>query len=204
VWALDYGWSNPFVCLDVMIDSDDNFYVWREYMQSEIATHEHAKILMERVQPSNYHVDWGAGDPRGPDAAQTLTDITGVQIYGEDVQTEDNGGPNEAWRLGVEEVRKMLKVQSNGLPKLIISDECEELIRQMDQLHAPEVKEGKNALEGQFKFDDHGPDALRYLVGQYFLNGAGSSLGDVYRPGHRTEAETFFQQYASIDRHGRF
>lgn len=206
VWFLDYGWSNEFVCLDVMIDPEDNMYVWREYMKSEVATHDHAKILMQREQPFGYHVDWGAGDPRGPDQAQTLTNLTHVQIYSREVHVDSDisGGPNESWRLGVEEVKKMLKVQSNGLPKLRISNACPNLIRQMDQLHALEMKEDKNAIEGQHKHDDHGPDALRYGIGQYFLNGAGSSLGDIYSPGHRTEAATFFQAESHMSRYGRY
>ena len=200
VWFLDYGWSNEFVCLDVMIDPEDNMYVWREYMVSEKATFDHAKILMARDQPPHYHVDWGAGDPRGPDQASTITQITGVQIYSEDVASNSH----ESWVLGIEEVKRMLKIQSNGLPKLRISNACSNLIRQLEQLHAVEPKEDKNATEGQHKYDDHGPDALRYGVGQYFLNGAGSSLGDIYRPGHRTEAETFFRHESHMSRYGRY
>ena len=71
VWALDYGWSNPFCCYDVMIDPEDNFYVWREYQISERTTFEHASLLKDRYDnPHDYHVDWGAGDPRGPDRAR--------------------------------------------------------------------------------------------------------------------------------------
>jgi hypothetical protein len=200
VWALDYGWSNEFVCLDVMIDAEDNMYVWREYMKSEVATMQHADILMARDHPTSYHVDWGAGDPRGPDQASTISQKTHVQIYSNDVASNSH----ESWVLGVEQVKQMLKVQPTGLPKLRISNACPNLIRQMDQLHALESKEDKNAVEGQHKYDDHGPDALRYLVGQYFLNGAGSSLGDIYRPGQRTEAATFFQTEGHMSRYGRY
>lgn len=83
VWALDYGWANPFCCYDVMIDPEDNFYVWREYQVSGKTTYEHAGILPYREQPPDYHVDWGAGDPRGPDQANTIAIVTGVQLYSE-------------------------------------------------------------------------------------------------------------------------
>ena len=201
VWFMDYGWSNPFVCLDVMIDPEDNFYVWREYVKSEQTTFEHAGILKQRADnPPDYHVDWGAGDPRGPDQANTVTIITGVQIYSQDIASY----AHESWSLGVEYVARMLKVQPNGKPKLIIDPSCVNLIRQMEQLHAIDLKEGKNAQEGQYKHDDHGPDALRYGIGQYLHSGAGSSLGDVYSPGHASEASTFFQKHASFDRYRRY
>ena len=203
VWALDYGWTNAFVCLDVMVDSEDNFYVWREYQVSEKTTFEHANILLSRADnPPDYHVDWGAGDPRGPDQANTLSIVTGTQIYSNDI---GEGNAYESWRLGVEHVRRLLKIRPDGRPKLYIDPSCEHLIRQMDQLRHDEPKEGRNAPEGQFKNDDHGPDALRYLIGQYFESGAGSSLSDIYGQGARqTEAATFFQNYAPVARYERF
>ena len=200
VWALDYGWSNPFCCYDVMIDGEDNFYIWREYQVSGIATFEHAKILMQRDHPPGYHVDWGAGDPRGPDQAATIASITGVQIYSNDIASNTH----ESWVMGVEHVRRMLKIQPTGLPKLIIDPSCVNLIRQMEQLHAIEDPENKNAREGQFKHDDHGPDAIRYLIGQYMQSGAGSSLADVYSGDRGTEAATFFQNNSPLARYGRF
>lgn len=201
VWFLDYGWSNPFCCYDVMIDLEDNFHVWREYQVSEKSTFEHAQILKRRADdPPEYHVDWGAGDPRGPDQANTIASITGVQIYSEDIASN----AHESWVLGVEHVKRMLKVRPDGLPKLFIDPSCTNLIRQMDQLHALESKEDTNAREGQHKYDDHGPDALRYGIGQYFENGAGSSLSSLYSPGRRTEAHTFFQNNAPLARYGRY
>lgn len=202
VWFLDYGWSNAFVCLDVMIDPEDNFYVWREYQVSNLTTWEHAKILQDRDSPADYHVDWGAGDPRGPDQANTIALVTGVQICSEDI---GEGDAHESWLLGVEAIRRILKLQPEGKPKLFIDPSCTDLIRQMEQLRALDEKEGVNPREGQHKHDDHGPDALRYGVGQYFESGAGSALSDIYSPGQRqTQAATFFQNNSPLDRYTRF
>jgi len=202
VWFLDYGWSNPFVCLDVMIDPEDNFYVWREYQVSERNTMEHADVLNNRVNPDDYHVDWAAGDPRGPDQASIIAARTGVQVYSSDIA----GYAHESWRLGVEYVSRMLvKQEATGQPKLFIDPSCTDLIRQMEQLHAVEEKENKNSMEGQYKHDDHGPDALRYGIGQYLHSGAGSSLSDIYAPGrHQNEAQTFFQHTVQLSRYGKF
>jgi hypothetical protein len=156
---------------------------------------------MNREQPPDYHVDWGGGDPRGPDQANTLTIATGVSIYSNDIASL----PNESWFLGVEYVKRMLKVRPDGKPGLIIDPSCVELLRQLEQLHAIEDKEGKNPREGQHKHDDHGPDAIRYLIGQYLHSGAGSSLSDIYAPGQKpTEAQTFFQRNTSIERYAKF
>lgn len=196
----DYGWANPFVCLDVMIDPEDNFYVWREYHRSEMTTFDHGHYLLNRENPPNYHLDWGAGDPRGPDQATTLEILLNINISSNDIASN----PYESWYLGVEHVKRMLKVTGNGRPKLIIDPSCTTLIRQMEQLHVVEDKEGVNAREGQHKFDDHGADALRYGIGQYFEGGAGSSLAAVYAPGKQTDAQTFFQRHSTLTRNERF
>jgi hypothetical protein len=75
----------------------------------------------------------------------------------------------------------------------------------MEQLHNIDDPEDKNAREGQHKHDDHGPDAIRYGIGQYLHSGAGSSLADIYSGGsHQTEAATFFQHHTQLERYGRY
>lgn len=193
-WVFDYGWNNPFVCLDVMVDSEDNVYVWREYQVSHMSSWEHGHILIARENPEGFHLDGKFGDPRGADSAANLELVIG-SIFSEQVETE----------IGVEYVKRWLKIQPNGKPKLFIDPSCTDLIRQMEQLHYEESREDKNPREGQYKHDDHGPDALRYFMGQYFYLGAGASLSDVYSPGQqRTEAATFFRHHTNIPRYARY
>ena len=193
-WSFDYGWNAPFVCLDIMVDPEDNVYVWREYQKSHIATWDHAHILKARKDPPDFHVDAMFGDPRGADAAANLELVLGP-VWSQDVPTE----------VGIEYVKRWLKIQPNGLPKLFIDPSCVDLIRQMDQLHYEETKDGRNPKEGQHKYDDHGPDALRYFFSMFFVLGAGSSLSDVYSPGSRmSEGATFFRQNANIDRYAKY
>lgn len=193
-WAFDYGWTNPFVCLDIMVDAEDNVLIWREHQVSNVSAWDHGHYLMNRSNPNDFHVDGRFGDPRGGDSSATLSLVIGP-IFGQDLDMD----------LGYELVRRWLKIQPDGKSKLRIDRSCVNLIRQMEQLHAPDSKEGTNAKEGQHKHDDHGPDALRYFMGQFFGLGAGSSLSDVYSPEHgQTEAATFFQANTSLGRHGRF
>jgi hypothetical protein len=200
-WALDYGWANPFACYDVMIDPEDNFYIWREYQKSEMTTFDHAQYLKNRENPDSWHVDWAAGDPRGPDQANTLAMVCNVDVSSNDIASN----ANESWFLGVEHVKRLLKIRPDGLPKIFIDPSCVDLIRQLEQLRAIEDKEGTNPREGQHKHDDHGPDAIRYLIGQYFELGVGSALSDVYAPGqNKSEAATFFRTESTMGRYTRF
>jgi hypothetical protein len=190
--VFDYGYNDPLVCLDVMVDPSDNVYVWREYQARYKTTWEHAHILKEQEQPEGYHVDAMFGDPRGADEEATIALVLG-QVYSEDVP----------WITSIEAVKRKLKIQPDGRPQLFIDRRCHELIRQMLALRFKETKEGKNAKEGQHDYDDHGPDALRYLIYYLFVLGAGSSLSDIYDSASLgSESETFFtsKRHITIDK----
>lgn len=182
-WVFDHGFTAPFVCLDIMVDPDDNVYVWREYQVKYLSSWEHGHALLNRWNPPNWRLDGMFADPAGADSIANLTLVLG-QIFSAQVP----------WEQGVEAVRRGLKIQPNGLPKLYIDRGCVELIRQMMGLRRKPEKEGLNPKEGQVDYDDHGPDALRYFYSQYYILGAGSSLSDVYHPTDRSESHSYFTE----------
>jgi hypothetical protein len=145
-------------------------------------TWEHAHIVYQRGNPEGFHVDGMFGDPAGADEAATIALIIGTVT-----------ARKVPWIQGIEAVTRKLKIQPNGLPQLFIDRSCVNLIRQMQALRHKESKTGHNAREGQVDYDDHGPDALRYFMGEFFVLGAGVSLSDVYNGSQLgSEAETFF------------
>jgi len=179
--CFDFGFTDPFVALDIMVDPMDNIYVWREYMVTGKTTWEHANIINTRDNPEGYHVDAMFADPRGADEIATLQLILGP-VYARNV----------GWITGVEAVKRYLKLGTDGKPKLFMHPRCSELVRQMKALRTKTVKEGHNAREGQHDYDDHGPDCLRYFFNEYVVLGAGTSLEDVYSDTYRgSEAEGF-------------
>lgn len=132
-------------------------------------------------------------DPRGADEIATLALVLGYA-----------SAQPVGWVLGVEYIKRWLKIQPEGYPKLFIDKSCVELIRQMQGLRHLITKEGKNSKEGQVDYDDHGPDCLRYFFNEFFIMGAGSKLGDVYNSELRgSESETFFhtRQHMTLDSH---
>lgn len=194
--AFDYGFANPFVCLDIQVDPSDNVYVWREYNVRYVPTFEHGRALNERNNPDGFHVDARWGDPRGADEAATLSMILGWVAF-EDV----------AWKLAIEQLKRLLKVKSDGLPSIYVDPSCTNLIRQMSQLHVKEQSRAQKldlteySQQGniQHKVDDHAVDALRYFIGPYFVMGAGSHLSDIYGEDYRgSESEQFLTLHNGI------
>jgi hypothetical protein len=193
--AFDYGFTNPFVCLDIQIDpGNDSAHVWREYYQRYESTFEHGQRLNQRPNPPGYRMDGAWGDPRGPDQAQTLAIIWGW-IASQDV----------SWYLGVEEIKRMLKPAHDGFPRLTVDPSCVNLIRQMGQLRVKEatraqqldLDEMKSDGNIQHKVDDHAADALRYFIGPYYVMGAGTHLEDVYGTNYKgSESEDFLRLHS--------
>jgi len=186
--ALDFGFVDPFICLDIMIDQEDRVYVWREYAVSYKTNHEHAQILKNRESPKGYHVDAIAADPRDPDAINTIAWALG----GANATPVDRSA-------GYEVIRRHLKVREDGLPGLFIHPRCTELTRQIKTLRYAESREGHNAKQTEHDYDNHCTDALRYFFNEYFILGRNESLSDLYSGiGNRTEADTFFTYTSAI------
>lgn len=185
--AWDFGFTDPTVVLDIMVDQEDNVYVWREYQVSGKSTWEHGWIIKHRENPDGYHVDARFADPRGADQIETLKMVIGW-LYSEPVP----------WAQGVEAIKRWLKPQS-GAPKLFIHPSCTHLIRQLKQLRSKDTKEDKNERAGQHDYDDHGPDALRYFFNHFLVLGQGITLESVYSNEYaKTEAAGFFQYSSGL------
>ena len=193
--VFDFGYIDPFVCLDIMVDDEDNVYVWREYQVSYESTWTHANIIKNRANPPGFHVDGRFADPSGADAIATLELVLG---YTEAKRVGETAGASGK-EQGYEAIKRWLK-PLEGPPKLFFDPSCQHIIRQMPQLHKKAVKEGQNEKPGQHDFDDHGPDALRYFFNHMFVLGYNLSLESVYTPSYRgSEAETFFTYTGGIE-----
>jgi hypothetical protein len=184
-WAIDFGFADPFVCLDIMVDPSDNVYVWREYYIRYMSTYEHGHALRTRQNPDGFHVNAMFADPAGADEIATLAMIIGP-MYGRSREV--------SWKQGVEAVKRQLRIGADGMPKLFIHPRCRNLIREIQALRIKKAAtDERNAREGQFDKDDHTCDALRYFHAEFFVLGAGGSIGNLYSGGGRTESDSFFK-----------
>ena len=190
-WTIDFGFSNPFVCLDVMIDPQDNVYVWREYYVRHLPVVTHAKRLKERANPTGFHVNSIFADPADPDGIATLALYLGSAF-----------GRRVGWSQGVEQLKVLMKVnEETHKPRLFIDPRCENLIRELNTLHLEENRKpgSNNNKEQQHKHDDHAADALRYFASEIFVLGAGAHLSDVYKYADLDGPKSGIFQYDQAD-----
>lgn len=164
--GIDYGWTNPFVCLLIQVDVWDNVYVLGEYRRTETDIEEIADEL----------TTWRGGlatrakimfpDPASPGDTAILNKKLRVKA------NSDTGGELK-YRL--EYIRKFLKVGpehapvSEQAPKLLIDRSCLGLDFEMQEYRYPEASsEVRGPSENPLSKDDHAPEALGRFFRGYF------------------------------------
>ena len=151
VAGIDFGYTNPFVCLWGALDPDGRLWITRERYQARQTVHEHAQAILAAglKRPA-----WTVADHDAEDRA-TLH-AAGIQTLAATKDVE----------RGIQAVKARLKVRPDGRPRLYVHEACRETIAEFyDYAWAP-PKDGRNAKEEPVKDRDHAMDALRYIVAQ--------------------------------------
>jgi PBSX family phage terminase large subunit len=171
--VIDFGYTNPFVCLWGALDPDGRLYVYRELYQTQ--------RLVESVVPDILRLSEGE---RITDtlADHDAEDRATAQAHGLRTRpAQKDVGP------GIQAVQSRLKVAGDGKPRLYVFRDVlchvpdQNLLDRRKPVRTAEEFDGyiwaKSAnadkiKEEPVKQDDHGLDALRYLV--YHLDAAAS------------------------------
>lgn len=166
----DFGYTNPYVCLDIQVSPSEDIYVWREYYEAGNSRSKNAHNVQARPNPEGYRRDGGFGDSADPDAIQELCAAAGPTI-GFDTAKD--------WMRGVQEVKEFLRTKE-GHSRLFVDPSCVNTISEFNGYRIkPPTKRGDpgaNLKEEADKRLDHCMDALRYFVMHKFVLGADSHL----------------------------
>jgi phage terminase large subunit len=146
--ALDYGYTNPFVCLWGALDEDKRLYIYTEHYQPKTLLRDHVNMIKAR----NGNVQWTVADWDAQDNAEMAALGVPTNRARKEVLT------------GIRKVMARLVKQDDGKPRLFISEDCKNLIREFGLYRWNETKEGRNDKEEPVKENDHAMDALRYLI----------------------------------------
>ena len=157
--TFDWGVNGPTVCLWIQVDGDGRTYLIDELYQTQIAVSDMAAEIKRYETMRGYrNVIRSYGDPSG--ASYILEfEKAGIRCQG---RREDGGRSNVRFE-GFETVRRFLKRDEHGHPKLLVSSRCVNTRREFRTYHYPATRFGHNPSEEPAKVDDHAMDALRYF-----------------------------------------
>ena len=162
--AIDFGYTNPFVCQWWALDGDGRLYLYREIYHTRRTVRVHSQHilaleegeLIEGTISDHDAEDRATLDENGIGSTPAIKDITsGIQLVKERLKLAEDGRPR-------------LFVFRDALVEADISLEDAKRPISTAQEFAiyawPKGMDGKPIKEVPIKDHDHGMDALRYLV----------------------------------------
>ena len=151
VRGIDFGYTNPFVCLWGAIDPDGRLWIYRERYVVRQTVQVHAAAINAQMRRDERY-RWTVADHDAEDRA-TLHE-TGIITHRASKNVE----------RGIKAVKERLKVQPDGRPRLIVCDSCPETISEFYDYAWQPQSDGHNAKEAPLKDRDHAMDPIRYMV----------------------------------------
>ncbi|WP_037322848.1 phage terminase large subunit [Amycolatopsis thermoflava] len=176
-WSVDFGFTNPFVLQCWAEDHDGRLYLYREIYRTRRLVEDHAKDILHIVAPEG---KWREPRPRAvicdhdAEDRATLERHLGLGTVAAKKTVSD----------GIQAVQARLRPAGDGKPRLfLLRDSLVERDSDLEAAAKPlstvdeipgyvwDVSEGKPPKETPVKENDHGVDALRYMVAERDLGG---------------------------------
>ncbi|MCK5606638.1 terminase family protein [Candidatus Pacearchaeota archaeon] len=149
--GIDFGFTNPFVCLWLAKDGDENWYVYDEYYKARTGISEHISAIKSMSGAEHYE-----GTYADPENAENRAELRKAGII--NLIARNDVAP------GIELIQSKLKIKENGKPSLQIFNTCKALLREMPSYSYPKGTASRNAKDVPVAKNDHTLDALRYAM----------------------------------------
>lgn len=162
--AIDFGYTNPFVCQWWAIDPDGRMYLYREIYMTKRTVKVHAAKIRELS--AGERIEATVADHDAEDRA-TLAE-NGIPTIAADKRIS----------VGIEKIEERLKPAGDGKPRLYVMRDA--LVEADDDLQSiykpinteqefagyvyPQGANGKAVKETPVDLDNHGMDTMRYAV----------------------------------------
>ena len=146
--ALDFGYTNPFVCLWGAEDNDGRLYIYKERYVAGQSASVHAQAVSE----VSGEFEWTVADHDAGDRAEFKK--AGIITRAADKRVS----------TGLQKVAERLQMHGDGKPRLYVHKSCVNLINEFYSYMWAPAKEGRNDKEEPEKDNDHAMDALRYMI----------------------------------------
>jgi len=172
-WTVDFGFSNPFVCQFWAEDPDGRLYRYREIYRTKTLVEDHAKHILSIVAPRGA---WIEPQPTAIICDHDAEDRATLERH----LGMGTSAAHKTIKDGVQAVQSRLKAQADGKPRLFLVRDA--LVAPDPELAAakkptcteeeitgyvwPDGDKNPDKREVPVKVDDHGMDAMRYMVAQ--------------------------------------
>jgi len=157
--GIDLGFANPFVCLWVARNEDEQWYVYQEHYRNQRLMRDHAATIKAYSNGDSYIDTWSDHDRQ----ERAELDACGIET----VPAKKNVN------AGIEAVQRALMKRGNGKRGLYVFSDCVNTIREFGSYRYPDGTNKRDPKDEPQKVNDHAMDALRYVI---YSSGFGSPL----------------------------
>lgn len=196
--AIDFGYTNPLVCLWIAIDDDCRMYVYRELYHTKRTVKVHAERINALSADERY--EFTVADHDAEDRATLLENGISTIPARKDVSP------------GIEAVAERLKRAGDGRPRLFVFRDCLverdealveakmpcSIIEEFDSYSWPKAPDGRSLKEAPEKLHDHAMDAIRYACMAVDRGVAAIESDAVREAREKREAEERERQHRDI------
>lgn len=147
--SIDFGYTNPFVCLWGAVDHDGRLYVYREYYKARERTLVHAENI--KNLSGNERIYRTCADHDASERAELEEQGLSTVAAKKDIVS------------GVQELKKRLVPGSNGKPSIFFFSTLKNTLGEIYE-YIWDDSASKAMKEVPLKKNDHAMDALRYMV----------------------------------------
>lgn len=188
-WSVDFGYTNPFVLQCWAADPDGRLFLYRELYMTKKTVDEHAFEILRKVA-HKYPDGWHWQEPK-PQFLVCDHDAEGRAVLERELGLSSKPA-HKAVTEGIQAVSRRLRPAGDGRARLFImrdvtirrdpelveakkpASTAEEVVGYVWERGASKAAAGgeKPIKENPVKMDDHGCDAMRYVVAQLDLHAA--------------------------------
>jgi phage terminase large subunit len=170
-WSIDFGFTNPLTCQFWAEDADGRLWLYREIYRTRRLVEDHARDILALV--TDDHGAWTEPRPRAVICDHDAEDRATLERH----LGMSTAAAKKGVKSGIQAVQGRLKLAGDGRPRLFLMRGA--LVERDKALAAAKkpccaeeevtgyvwaVKPGGELKEEPVKKDDHGMDAMRYMV----------------------------------------
>lgn len=160
--GMDFGLKDPFAAVFVVIDKDDNWYIYDEIYLPDLPVDKIASILHTKM--GDQYFTRIIGDSAG---ATEIASLKSKALGEQRVWVTPSKKGKDSIRGGIRQVKTKLYVrESTGKPKLFVGRNCKSIIREFQSYKRLRDAWGEVSETPEDK-NNHLMDALRYLVNDH-------------------------------------
>ncbi len=152
--GIDFGWTDPFAVVFILVDKDNNWYIYDEIYETELPTQKRVATMLTKMGDNYFSkIKADSADP---------TQINELKIGSIHATPAKKGKGTIAGGIAI--INSMLTIrEGTGKPKLFVTENCKNTIKEFES-YSNLIDAYGDVIDTPEDDNNHAMDALRYAA----------------------------------------